>query len=170
MAATVRASYFGANASEPAGASAEGGIKFNREDTQSGTTPVEVPTSTGTEFSWIKQIALEVTATDTTDIDNRRVYLGGAPTSGLKVHFKNGAAYDQADSGNMPTASGSAGAVPAGYTEVSTTPQVYDADAVAAGSTGRNGDFCVLVAGASNGLSAGSAVALPDILIVYDEA
>jgi hypothetical protein len=172
MAATLRISYFGANASEPAGASASGGFKFNTEDTQSGTAAVSRPLSTGTNFSWIKQLATEVTATAATAISNRKAYLSGAPTTGLLLHFKQAASYVQAASGNQPSASGSNGATPAGYTALSTTPQTYDSGSDAASGAGRSGDFCVLVAGVSNNYAggAGNAIALPDFKIDYDEA
>lgn len=171
MAATVRISYFGASGTEPAGANAEGGINFNLADSLTGTTPIQIPTATGTNFSWIKNLALEVTGTAATAITNRQVYLGGTPTSGLKVHFKQDATYNQAASGNRPSASGSNGATPSGYTALSTTPQTYHSGSVSAGSTGRNGDFCVVVCGVDNTYSAGGgSAALPDLKINYDEA
>jgi len=173
MAATVRISYYGGSASEPAGVDAEGGVKFNREDSLTGTSaPIPIPTTTGTNFSWIKQLALEVTSGDSTTISNRKVFLSGTPTAGLKLHFKGASAYDQADADNMPEASGSDGATPSGYTPLTTSPQSYHDNAVSASSTGRNGDFCVLVLGVDSTYSggAGSNIALPDLKISYDEA
>src|SRR5687767_14388984 len=104
MAAVIRASYYGGNASEPAGASAEGGIKWNREDSQSGaSTPIPVPTATGTNYSWIKNLALEVTtvANPATAITNRNIKLASAPSTGLTQGWK-AAAYAQPTSGNKP--------------------------------------------------------------------
>ncbi|GEM_PF-7060248 len=172
MAATVRASYYGASATEPAGVTAETGIKMNREDTQSGTTAIPVPTTTGTNYSWIKQIALEVTATAATNISNRKISQASTPATGLAYFFKAAASYTQASSANMPAASGSNGATPTGYTAMSGTGQVFDSTSVSAGSTGRNGGFCVLVLGVDNTYTggAGSAIALPNLLLQYDEA
>lgn len=155
-------------------ANAEGGIVFNLEDTITGTTPIPIPTATGTNFSWIKNLVLYVTATGTTAITNRTVNMGSSPTSGLKLHFKDVAvaSYAQAASGNRPTASGSNGATPAGYTAMTTSAQQYDNTSVATSSTGANGDMAVCVMGVDNTFAGGpgSATALPNIVLSYDEA
>lgn len=171
MAATVRASYFGGAASEPAGVTAESGVKFNREDTQSGTTPIPIPTATGTNYSWLKNLALEVTATSSTAISNRRISMSGAPSAGLTLHFK-AAAYAQPASGNMPAAAGTNDATPATYTLMTTSTQVYDSASVSTGSAGRNGSMVLIVLGVSNLFTggAGSATSLPNIIATYDEA
>jgi len=172
MPATVRVSYYGASGTEPAGVTAETGIKFNREDTQTGTSaPVPIPTATGTNFSWLKNLALEVTGAAATSLSNRKAALASSPTSGLLVHFKYSATYAQAASGNMPAASGSNGATPAGYTQMTTTPQSYDNASASANSTGRNGGFCQVVLGVDYSYAGGGGQAtLPNILISYDEA
>lgn len=172
MAATLQAQYFGASASEPAGANAESGIKFNREDTQSGTTPIPIPTATGTKYSWIKNIALAVTGTAATSISNRNVFQASTPTTGLFLFWKATNTYAQAASGNQPTDSGSNGATPSGYTAMTGSAAVYDNASVSAGSTGRNGQFCVMVCGVDNTFAggAGSATALPNIKLQYDES
>lgn len=171
MAATVRASYYGASATEPAGVNAETGCKLNREDTQNGTTPVPIPTATGTNYSWIKQLALEVTATSSTAITNRRVSMSSAPSAGLTLHFKAGA-YVQPATGNMPAAAGTNDATPATYTLMTTSPQVYDAASVSTGSAGRNGSLVQIVMGVSNLFTggAGSATVVPNAVFTYDEA
>lgn len=172
MAATIRVSYFGGNATEPAGANAEGGTKFNREDTLAGTTtPVPIPTATGTNYSWIKLLALEVTGTAATSITNRKVALASSPTTGLAVHFKANNTYAQPASGNKPADSGSNGAVPSTYTQVTTSAQSYDNASASANSTGRNGQFCQLVFGVDYTYTGGGGQAsLPNLLFTYDEA
>src|SRR3954464_15517345 len=100
MAATVRASYFGGAGSEPAGVNAETGAKLNRDDTLTGTTPIPIPTATGTNYSWFKNLALEVTTLAATAISNRKLSLSGAPSAGLTLHFK-AAAYTQPTGGNQ---------------------------------------------------------------------
>jgi hypothetical protein len=178
--ATVRASNFGGNASEPAGVTAETGIKFNREDSQTGTTgTIPIPTATGTEFSWIKNVALEVTsaASPATTISNRRVAAASGPSTGLALFYK-AAAYAQPASGNMPASSGSNGNTPAGYTAltsyagVANAASVYDSSGVSGGSTGRNGSMIQLVLGVDFTYTggAGSAIALPNVTLTYDEA
>lgn len=172
MAATLRGDYYGANASEPAGVTAETGAKMGRDDTETGTTVVPIPNVTGTNFSWYKQFALDVTGTGSTNISNRNVALSGAASTGLFLFFKAAASYVQAASGNKPADSGSNGNTPAGYTLLSTSKAVYDAASVSSGSTGRNGGFCLIVMGVDNTYvgGAGSAISLPNALLYYDEA
>lgn len=172
--ATLRASYFGASSTEPAGVSAEGGIKFNREDSQSGTTPVPIPTSAGTAYSWYKEIALEVTTTGTTTVSNRTVARSSAPPAGLVLYFASSSGYVQPTSGNRPTDSSTGDdAAPAGYTALTTSTVAYSTESVTT-AAGRNGGFAKLLLGVSSTGTytggAGSAVTLPNVLVGYDEA
>lgn len=171
-AATVQAQI--ATGASPSWANAEGGVKFNLADSATSTTPVAIPTATGTNFSWIKNLALSVTAAGTTAITNRTVKMSGSPTTGLALFFKDVAvaSYAQAASGNRPTASGSNGATPSGYTAMTTSAQQYDNTSHATSATGPNGDICVCVMGVDNTYAggAGNAISLPDITLQYDEA
>jgi hypothetical protein len=156
-------------------ANAEGGIKWNLADSISDTTtPIAIPTATGTVFSWIKNLALAVTGTGTTNISNRRVSLSGSPSTGLNLWFKAVAvgSYAQAASGNRPSSSGSNGATPTGYTAIATSTTVYDSSSVSSGSTGPNGSMCVSVLGVDNSFTggAGTNVSVPSIILTYDEA
>lgn len=155
-------------------ANAEGGISYNLEDTATGTTtPVAIPTATGTVFSWIKNLVLAVTVAGTTTINNRRISQSGAPATGLQLFWKAVAvaSYAQAASGNRPASSGSNGATPAGYTLMTTTPSVYDAASVATSGTGANGGLAVTCIGCDFSFvgGPGSATALPSIILTYDE-
>lgn len=173
MPATVRADWYGGAGSEPAGSTAETGITFTREDSKAGTTnPVPIPTATGTNYSWLKNLALNVTTGAATTISNRTVKLASAITSGLLIAFKGTSTYAQPAVGNKPADSGSAGpAVPATFTAVTTTAQAYHATGVSASSTGRNGDFCQLVFGVDNSYAGGGGSAsLPNLQLGYDEA
>lgn len=172
MAATVRVSYYGGNASEPAGAAAEGGTNFNRADSLTATTVIPVPTATGTNYSWKKNLALEPTAGGgSTALSNRKVYIASSLTTGLFLFFKQDATYSQPASGNKPTDSGSNGATPAGYTLATTSAQSYDAVSANATNNTRNGDFCVLVLGVDNTFAGGGGSAsLSSIKFDYDEA
>lgn len=172
MAATVRGDYYGASATEPAGVTAETGIKWNREDSETGTTPIPIPNATGTNYSWYKLLALDVTATAATNITNRRVSLASTATTGLFLYFQDQVTYTQPSSGNKPTDSGSNGATPAGYTLMSTSLQVWDNTSHSTGSSGRNGDFCQIAFGVDNTYTggAGSAISLPNLTLTYDEA
>ena len=181
-AATCRLDYY--NGSSPtftggsyAGVTAEGGIKFNLDDTLTGATPIPIPTATGTNFSWIKNLALDVTTAGTTSISNRRIYLGSSPSTGLNVFYKSvvTGSYAQAASGNKPTDSGSNGATPAGYTVMATSlggASNYDASSVATSTLGVNGSLAVCVCSVDFTFAGGpgSATALPDIKLTFDEA
>lgn len=156
-------------------ANAEGGIKFNLADSATDTTtPIAIPTTTGTNFSWIKNLVLAVTATSTTTISNRRISQSGAASTGLALFWKAVAvaSYAQAASGNRPSSSGSNGATPAGYTLMTTTATQYDNTSVATSSSGPNGSMAVCVLGVDNTFTGGpgSATALPSIVLTYDEA
>jgi len=171
MAAVVRASY--ANSTGPTLASAEGGWKFNREETLAGTTAIPKPTATGTAFSWSKPSRLEVTTLDAaTSISNFRHRIASAPATGLKLWFRDdGATYAR---GNALAAadSGTDDSTPAGYTASPTTDTVYDAASYSAGTTGGKGDYLSHALGVSNLYvgGAGSAIALPNLILTYDEA
>jgi hypothetical protein len=173
MPATIRISYYGANASEPAGATAESGFKYNLADSLSGTTPVVKPAATGTAFSFVKQLALEVTGTFASTIGTLQVKLGSSLTSGLTVGFLGHATYlNQTGGTGAGSDSGSNGAVPSGYTAMTTTYQTYDATTgISVASTGRKGTFCRVAAGVDNTYAGGasSATAMPDHSIQYTE-
>ena len=147
-------------------ANAEGGIKFNLADSATDTTtPISVPTSTGTNYSWIKNLALSVTSAGTTNISNRRINYSGSLTTGLTLWWEAVAvaSYAQAASGNRPTAGGTNGATPAGFTAMTSSTAVYDSASVATSSTGPNGKMCVCVLGvdASYAGGAGTGVTFP---------
>jgi hypothetical protein len=82
----------------PTWATAEGGLKWNREDTLTGTTPVPVPVATGTNYSWLKSLALRVTVAGTTAITNRRISLATSPATGLTFSWKDVAVASYAQS------------------------------------------------------------------------
>ena len=170
MASTLRASIW--TGASPTAASAEGGIKFNREDSASGTTAIPIPTSTGTNFSWHKNLGLEVTSDGSTTISNKRIHRGSAPTTGLELSFVANSAYLQSAAADSD--SGSAGATPTGYTDLTTSAQVYDAgsDASSSGAGNVCGDYVRVALAVSSTYAggAGSAIALPDIVLTYDEA
>ena len=156
-------------------ASAEGGICFQLADSATATTPpISIPTTTGTNFSWIKNLVLAVTVTGTTNITNRNIYMSTTPTTGLALFWKAVAvaSYAQAASGNRPTASGSNGATPSGYTAMTTSAALYDNTSVATSGSGPNGSMAVTVDAVDNTYAGGpgTAIALPSIKIQYDEA
>lgn len=183
MAATVRVAYFGGSAGEPAGANAESGIVFSESDAQApaaGTSPVSIPQATGTAYSWIMQLALEVTATDSTTLTAMDIRRASAPTSGLEVFYGVQPTYRQPAGSNAPPDSGSAGpatptptgaGAPGSYVATSTSFVQYDAGGDSASTLGRKGDFTELVAAVDNSYAGGGGqVALPNLEYQYDES
>ncbi len=172
MAATVRASIAtGAGATL---ASAETGIKFNRDESQTGTTaPIPKPTATGTAFSWPKVLTLEITVADAaTSISNRRIHRASAPSAGLALWYRDDAAVYNRPVAVASADSGTDDSTPTGYTAMPSTATVYDAASSAATPTGRSGDYVAVALGVSNLYvgGAGSAIALPNIVVTYDES
>lgn len=154
-------------------ANAEGGIKFNLEDTILGTTPIAIPTATGENYSWIKNLVLAVTVIGTTTLSNRTVKMSASAATGLYLYWKALAvgSYAQAASGNRPASSGSNNSTPSGYTLMTTTATQYDNTSVSSGSTGPNGEMCICVGGVDDTYTGGpdSATSLPNIVLSYDE-
>ncbi len=170
MAAAVVRIAISTGATAGAMANAEASTVYNREDTLTGTAPVPKPTAAGTRYSWHKNLHLEVTTAGTTNISNRNVKLGSAPSAGLKLYYLSTATFAQAalaaaDNGTTDDA------VPAGYTALTTVDQVYDAASVAT-PLGKNGNYLRTALGVSNLYvgGAGNAVALPALQITFDES
>ena len=161
------------------GVNAEAGFVFNRADSLSDTAAnIPVPTAAGTNYSWIKNLGLQVTTVGTTSINNRRLYLGSAPTTGLSLFYKAVASgsYAQASSGSKPADNATTnGATPSGYTAMATSlggATAYDGTTVATSTLGLNGSLAVCVLGADflfDTGNVGSGVAVPDFKLTFDE-
>lgn len=170
MPATVQAQI--SHGATPTVASAESGIGFGRADGVTPTTPIPLPTSTGTAFSWPKWLHLQVTAGGgSTSISNRTVRIASTPSTGLEMFFKDGGStYTQAST-VVAADSGTQGADPAGYTPLTTSSQTWDAASVAATNGARNGNYLNLAIGVSNNFAGGAgAAALPNIIMGYTES
>lgn len=154
----------------------EAGFTYSREDSLSGTTPVPIPTATGTNYSWLKWLALAVVSSGTTSMSNRRIQLSSAETSGLGVFFASTGTptYVSASSGNMLASAATNGpTTPGGWSRASPSSAIaYDAVSTPTSATGRNGQFLPTSVGVDSSYAggAGSAVPLPDIRLIYDEA
>ena len=144
---------------------------FGTDDAVASSTPIQIPTSTGTNFACFKNFYLNVTATAATTISNRKVSIAASPSlpTGVLMWFKaNTGVYVQ---GSVPTAGGTNGATPTGYTSLTTTGQVYDSSSVSAGSTGKNGAYVECTIGVDNSYTGGGgSLSLPNIQCQYDEA
>lgn len=172
MASTVRVSYWnGGSDTAGAGATAEGGVKFNRANTLTGTTAIPIPTATGTNFSWEKFLGLEVTVDGSTTISNRKVHHASGLATGMELHFLGTATYHTPDGTDIADDGAADGANPAGYTAMSTTAQTYDATSNAS-AVGLNGYYCAVVLGVSSNYAGGAGTnqAVPTLTFTYDEA
>lgn len=173
-AATLRADFYGASATLPAGITAESGVAYSLDDARSGTTAIAIPSTTGTNYSWYKYLGLDVTGTGTTNLTNRTVDSSGSLTTGLFLFWQATASgsYVQPASGNKPADSGSNGHTPSGYTLMTTSPAQYDNASVATSSTGLNGKLIQTAFGVDNTYTggAGSAISTLNLLVSYDEA
>ncbi len=182
MAATVEIDYYyGAG---PSRASAETGVKFNREDTQTGTTPVPIPTATGTNYSWHKAFALYCTAGGgSTSGSNRKIYMNGSATAHLIPYWTLFATdtYNQADAADITDNGTTDDAVPPtgsyGQAWATVKTSAGSADTWDATSNGfvnstKNGKYVVVTVGVASTYAggAGSNISLPDLKYQYDEA
>ena len=179
MAATVKA--YAATVATPTLASADSAdsasIKYGRDDSQSSSATIPIPTATGTHYSYLKYLLLDVTVTGATSISNRKISVASALATGLALFFKDQPTYTQNNgtqgtaAGNYPADAGTNGATPSGYTAMTTTPQAWDTSSVSSGSTGKNGDYCQVVFGVDNTWTGGGGAAtLPNIKMDYDES
>jgi hypothetical protein len=172
MAATMRATYW--SGAGPSATTAEGGFKFNREETVAGTTPIPKPNATGTNYSYNKPISLEVTGADAgTSTSNRRIHRSSAPAAGITMWMRDDA--DTYQRGNAVAAADNGttnDATPSGYSAMPSSATVYDAASDSNAATGRSGDYVSVAVGISNLYlgGAGSAVAVPNIVLTYDES
>jgi hypothetical protein len=178
MAASIKV-YISTAGTETWGASAETGIKFNRDATVAGTTaPVPIPTSApGTNYSWHKNLALYCdSATGAgTSISNRKIYLSGAPATGLALYYKDVAGtYTAPALAAANSAAASPPVTPAGYTALTTTPATYQAGATTSANATRAGDIIQVALGVADSTvftgGGNSNTALPNILFSYDES
>lgn len=181
IAAVIRASWFGASATLPAGVTAETGVSWNRVDTQTGTTPVPIPVSAGDNYSYLKVLQLEVTGTSTTTINNRTVKISSGLATGLGMHWKTDTQANWAATFNQQTASkatadssgaNTASSAPAGYTAVTTSAVQYDNTSQVTTSTGIGTALLLgieLAVDATYADGPGSA-SLGNVIVGWDEA
>ncbi len=152
-------------------------IKFNRHDSIISTFPVPDPaTANSTSYSWYKSLYLycdSATGAGTT-VSNRRIAYNGTLPSGCALVFKaGGATYVQATDGNRPTdvTTGTPPSIPTGWTQMTTTLQLYDSASVVTAGNTQNGQYVLVVLAVGTTASGGfSSTALPTIQLSYDEA
>lgn len=156
--------------------SAESTLKFNRVDSLAGTTPIPIPTATGTNYSFYKSLYLYCTSATGagTSISDKQVNLSGAPATGLAVVYKDVTdTYTQSTAVLAADASGgSPPATPATWTAMTTSPVTYDAASDTSANNTRAGDILQvgLAVGSNYAGGGGSAQTVPSIIWTYTES
>lgn len=154
-AAVVEFDFVGGAGTIGTGVSAEGGFKFSRIDDLSGTTPIPIPTSAGTNYSFYKPMALKVTtiSSPVTTINNFTIRItSGSNPAGITMFFKGVAqgSYAQAAVGTQVAPNGTTNdATPATYTLMTNSAQQWDATGASSGTTGLKGLMVYLLLGVS---------------------
>jgi hypothetical protein len=175
--ATGRVSaWTGSTGSPGNGASATGGITFNRDATLNGTSaPVPKPTAAGTNYSWLKNLGIEITAGDSTSINNRRLHRLTALPTGIVMFYSimNNVAGSYVAPASAATDNGTTNeSVPGGFTAMPASATVYDntSETASASATIPNGDWIRVGVGVSGNYAGGAGTpALPTIRLTWDE-
>lgn len=149
--------------------------KFNRVDTLTGTTAIPTPTSTGTNFSYIKTFAIDITATGSLSMTNVKIEkVTSEATTGTKLwHYTGHASYTQAT--GAPTATGDNNSTAPTFNGASATamPALGAGSTYAAGAfstTGRQGNMVEVGLGVdATNVTAGSAVSVPSLRFTWTE-
>ena len=153
-------------------------VEWSREDTQSGTTEIPTPVSTGTNFSYIKTLQMEITTTNSLTMTN--ILFGkvaAETTTGTKLwrvtshavgSYTQATAAPGSTSDNNTTAPTMNGATGVALELISAPPSPYAAGGFS--STGRVGNIVEVCLGfdATN-TTAGTAVATPTLRFSWTE-
>lgn len=152
--------------------------KWNRVDSLTGTTVIPTPTSTGTNFSYVKTFQVEITATGSLSMTNIKVEkVTSEATTGTKLWHYTGHAvgsYTQAtgsptstgdNNSTAPTINGASGSAMPALGAGST----YSAGAFS--STGRVGNLVEVTLGVdATNTTAGSSVSTPSLRWTWTES
>lgn len=171
MSASVQVQLIRGAAGSPVTANAASGFTFGRDDQVFAEDPVPRPETTGTAYSFAKTLALYVVTGAATSFSNRKIRLESTPTSGLYFYIRAASSYTQATLPIAPDTVAADGYVPDGWTLLSTTFVEWDAAEVAATTGTRNGAYLEIALGVGYGYigGAGSSVAIPNLVVQYDE-
>lgn len=178
-AAVVEFDFVGGGGSIGTGVSAEGGFKFSRyDDLSTGTAPIPIPTSAGTNYSFYKPMALKVTtiSSPVTTINNFTIRItSGSNPAGITMFFKAVAqgSYAQAAVGTQVAPNATTNdATPATYTLMTTAAQQWDPTGASSGTTGLKGMMVYLLLGVGYDYVGGgnSGLTLQGLTAAYDEA
>ncbi len=158
---------------------------WNTVDTQSGTTAISTPTSTGTNFSFVKTFSIDITTTNSLTMTNVKVgKVAVEATTGTKLwHTLAHAVGSYVQATVAPTATGDNNSTAPTINSatgnadptvgVAAVPLIGSAAVYAAGgfsTTGRKGNLVEVALGIdATNVSAGSAVATPTLRFSWTE-
>lgn len=152
-------------------------VKWSRVDDATGTTVIPTPTSTGTNFSFIKTFQINITATGSLSMTNVLVgKVANETTTGTKLwRVTSHASYTQAtaaptatgdNNSTAPTMNGASGTA---LELISAPPSAYAAGAF--NTTGLKGNMVEICLGVdATNTTAGSAVATPTLRWSWTES
>lgn len=153
-------------------------VKWNRVDSAAGTTAIPTPTSTGTNFSYIKSLQMEITATGSLSMTN--ILFGkvaSETTTGTKLwrvtshavgSYVQATVSPTATGDNNTTAPTMNSATGVALELISAPPSTYAAGAFS--STGRVGNLVEVCLGVdATNATAGSTVATPTLRFSWTE-
>jgi hypothetical protein len=157
-------------------------IKWNRTDDAATASAIPTPTATGTNFSFVKSMMVNITAVGGLSMTNILVgKVANEATTGTKLWHRTDHAegsYVQATAAPAPTGDNNSTApvIPAGgnNTSVIALPLIGSASVYSAGphnTTGRKGNMVEMCLGVDSGnTTAGSAVSTPTLRWSWTEA
>lgn len=157
-------------------------VKWNLEDTAAGTTAIPTPTSTGTNFSYVKTFQINIDTVNSLNMSDVKVgKVAGESTTGTKLWHRTDHAvgsYVQATAAPASTGDNNTTApvVPAGgnNTNVIALPIIGSASVYAAGpfnTTGRKGNLVEITLGVdATNTTAGATVATPTLRWSWTES
>lgn len=151
-------------------------VKWNRADTEAGTTAIPTPTATGTNFSYVKSFQINITATGSltmTDVKFGKV--AGESTTGTKLWYDSShASYTQATTSPTSTGDNNTTAPTINSATGTAVPLISGASAYSAGphtTTGRKGNYIEVTLGVdATNTTAGTSVATPTLRWQWTEA
>ena len=152
--------------------------KWNRVDTLTGTTVIPTPTSTGTNFSFIKTFMINITATDSLSMSDVKVgKVANEATAGTVLwHVTSHAEGSYVQATAAPTATGDNNSTAPTLNGASATalPLISGASVYAAGpfnTTGRKGNLVEIALGVdATNVTAGATVSTPTLRWQWTES
>lgn|SRR5262249_17606052 len=151
-------------------------VKWNLEDTQSGTTAIPTPTSTGTNFSFVKSMKIDIVTVASLNMTNVKIgKVAAETTTGTKLwHVTSHTTYVQATA--APTATGDNNVTAPTINGAASTalPLIGSASVYGTGpfnTTGKQGNFVEVALGVdATNTTAGTTVATPTLRWQWTES